>query len=229
MKKYLINISIIVLFILSLLLSEYIIMIIGKTNYYNYQDNKVELRSLKDENKLLKKELNSLKNINNLDNYIDYDYLKSEILLRDIYNFHESITIRYGKDKSLKKGMAVVSEKGLIGIIDKVNKKSSVVKLITAKDSNISIAIDENYGILKTLNKDKNYLVANNFNNFEVIMKNDEVYTSGLGLIPEGIYIGKVINTKDTNNNIEQEVYIKSENDINNLKYVAIIKGLKEV
>ena len=107
--------------------------------------------------------------------------------------------------------------------------KSSVVNLITSSKTNISIQIDENYGILNSYNRSKDYLVATNFTNYELIMKNDEVYTSGLGLIPEGIYVGKVITAKDTNNDVEQNVLIKGADNYNNIKYVAIIRGIKQL
>lgn len=226
MKKNLINILIIFIFIFSLIFIDYILLIIGFPNYYNYQKSNVENNVLVLENKQLKEELNSTLSLNGLDKYQEYDFLKSNVLLRDVYNFHESITIRYGQDKNLKKGMAVVSDKGLIGTISKVNKKTSIVNLLTSKKSNISIKIDESYGALNDYNQNKDYLIASNFNNYEVIMKDDEVFTSGLGIIPPGLYIGKVINTKEKN--IEQQINIKSEVDFNNLKYIGIIRGLKD-
>ena len=229
MKRILFNVAVFSLFIFGIIFGDYLIYGIGKLNYYNYQDSIVELNALKSENKVLKKELDNIKKANNIDNYLEYDYLKSELLLRDIYNFHNTITIRYGYDKNIKKGMAVVSEHGLIGIIEKVGKHSSIVKLITSSANSISVAIDEDYGVLNDYDVNNNYLVASNFNNYEVIMKNDEVYTSGLGLIPEGLYIGKVVKTINTTNNIEQKVFIKSDNNFNNIKYVAIIRGIKEL
>ncbi len=229
MKKYVVNIIIIIIFLGCIFLSDYLIITIGKTNWHNYETSALNLKMLKDENKVLKEELNGVLTLNGLDKYQDYDILKTEILLRDVYNFHETVTIKYGKDANLKKGMAVVSENGLVGIIEKVNKKVSIVKLLTAKDSNVSIQIGENYGALNSYDNALNMLIANNFNNYELIMKNEEVYTSGLGLIPKGIYIGKVNYTKNTKENIEQEVLIKSEVDFDNLKYLAIVKGIKSL
>ncbi len=229
MKKYFINALIILGFLFSIFLSDYLILGIGKINKVNHEENVSFVNTLKDENKLLKKEVDRLRLLNDLDKYTDYNILKSEILLRDVYNFHETITIKYGQDKSLKKGMAIVSENGLVGVISKVNKKTSIVKLLTATDSNISIQIAENYGALNAYDKNSQRLIANNFNNYEVIMKDEEVYSSGLGLIPEGIYIGKVEYVKNTKEDIDQEVKIKSDVDFANLKYIGIIKGIKEV
>ena len=227
MKKYLDNLIIIIVFILCVFLADYLLIIIGKINPASYQNNNLELNTLRNENQVLKKQLKEVLSLNNYAGYQDYDLLKSNLLLRDVYNFHETITIRYGQDQNIQKGMAVVSEKGLIGIITKVNKKTSVVSLLTSKDSNISIAIGENYGALDDYDPDKKLLIAHNFNNYEQILKNEEVYTSGLGLIPEGLYIGKVSNTSSSN--IEQIVKIQSDVDFNNLKYVGIIKGMKQV
>lgn len=229
MKKYLVNILIVAIFLICLFLSDYLFLIFGKTNYHNYETNKIEVSTLQSENKALQKELNQVRSLNGLDNYQAYDILKTEILLRDVYNFHETVTIKYGQDKSLKKGMAIVAENGLVGIIEKVNKKTSVVKLLTAHDSSISVQIGENYGALNSYDQKSQYLIANNFNNYELIMKEEEVYTSGLGLIPQGLYIGKVEHTKDTKENIAQEVFIKSNVDFGNLKYLAIIRGIKNI
>lgn len=229
MKKYILNGCLLILFILVIIFSDYFLLFLGKTNYYNYQNNPVDLNILKNENKTLKEELDRALSLNNLDNYNNYEYLKTQVLLRDVYNFHETITIKYGKDKNIKEGMAVVSPEGLVGIINKVNKKTAVVKLLTAKDSVISIKIGQCYGALDEYNQAKNQLLAHNFNNYELIMKDEEVYTSGLGLIPEGIYIGKVANAKNLPENIEQEIKIESPVDFANLKYLAIIKGIKEL
>ena len=123
MKRKLFNIGLMMVFIGIIFLANYIILVIGKLNYYNYQNSSMHVNNLTAENNQLKKELDEIRSVNNLDKYISYDYLKSELLLRDIYNFHETIVIKYGKDKNIKEGMAVVSENGLLGIISKVNKK----------------------------------------------------------------------------------------------------------
>lgn len=223
MKK-IINILIISIFILAIFFTNYIL---GLSDIKD--DSSVDLTLLKAENEVLKNELNQSLELNQLDKYIEYDYIKSLVLLRDIYEFSDTITIKYGKDQNIKKGMAVMSANGLIGIIDKVNQNTSIVKLITSKAINISVMIDENYGILNGIDSNNKYLEAAKFNNYEIIMKNDDVYTSGLGLIPSGLYIGKVINTKDINENIEQSVSIQSDVNFNKIKYIAIIRGIKEL
>lgn len=225
MKNKIINLMIIFVFIAAIFFSNYVL---GFTKVDNLDSN-LDLKLLEEENQVLKDELNKSLELASLDKYLEYDYLKSVVVLRDVYNFHNTITIKYGKDANLKKGMAVVGENGLVGLISKVNKNTSIVKLITSNDLNISVAIDENYGMLNEYDETYDYLVAESFNNYEIIMKNDEVYTSGLGLIPQGLYVGKVVNTKSINQDIEQIVNIKSEVDFNNLKYIAIIKGIKEV
>lgn len=227
MKIKIINLIIIVVFLVMLFNFDYLLIFLGKLNSNEIIVDSVKISTLTMENRQLKQELNDTLELNELDKYTDYDLVKSNILVRDPYNFTKQITIRYGKDKKLKEGMAVVSNNGLLGIISKVNKKSSIVKLLTNNDINVSIKIDDNYGMLKKYDFSNNVIVGGNFNNYEIIMKNDEVYTSGLGLIPEGIYIGSVVSTK--NNNVEQSIMIKSNNNFNNIKYVGIIRGLKNL
>ena len=128
---------------------DYLLIFLGKLNSKEIIVDSVKINTLTMENRQLKQELNDTLELNELDKYTDYDLVKSNILVRDPYNFTKQITIRYGKDKKLKEGMAVVSNNGVLGIISKVNKKSSIVKLLANNDINVSIKIDDNYGMLK--------------------------------------------------------------------------------
>ena len=219
-----INYLVVLVFIVSLFLGNYIILGLG---FFNNESKDVNYQYLEEENRQLKKELDDVLTLNELDSYQNYDYVKSKVLLRDVYNFNETITIKYGKDKNIKKGMAVVGEKGLIGVIEKVNKASSVVRLLTSSKTAVSIKIDDSYGALDGYNAESKTLEASSFTNYDILMKKEEVYTSGLALIPEGIYIGKVENV--TEDEVQQWVNIKSDVDFNNIKYVAIIRNIKEV
>ena len=66
---------------------------------------------------------------------------------KDIYNYMNEITIRGGKDYDFNSNI-VLYDNTLVGIIDRVYEKSSVVKLITNKGSKISVKINDNIGVL---------------------------------------------------------------------------------
>ena len=147
------------------------------------------------------------------------ELIYSKVITREIYEFYDKITITKNENDNIKKGDIVISEYGLIGTISKVNKNSCEVSLITSNDTNISVKVGESYGILYSKNhklKIKNMKIEGS------IKEGDEVYTSGLTLVPEGIKIGKVKNIKKDELELEYILDIESIS-LHNLKYLGVI------
>ncbi len=151
----------------------------------------------------------SLENITNL-NYDAYNYVYGKVVLREMYNFTEELVIR--TNDKIKPGNLVVNNNGVVGVIEKVNGKTSLVKLLTNKDTSLSIIINDSYGkltfngqlIIEDIPKDK-------------VNIGDEVYTSGLTKYPKGLLIGKVTN-------IGKYIEIESSS-LTNIRDVLILKG----
>ena len=106
-------------------------------------------------NKEMKKELDELKEINNISSSLtDFTSVKALVIERNRMYWFNTITINKGKSNGLKEDMAVITGKGLLGKINKVGTKTSEVKLITTNDINskISVMIKEGedivYGIM---------------------------------------------------------------------------------
>ncbi len=147
------------------------------------------------------------------------ELIYSKVITREIYEFYDKITITKNENDNIKKGDIVINEYGLIGTISKVNKNSCEVSLITSNDTNISVKVGESYGILYSKNhklKIKNMKIEGS------IKEGDEVYTSGLTLVPEGIKIGKVKNIKKDELELEYILDIESIS-LHNLKYLGVI------
>lgn len=230
MKEIYKNSIIFIVLIIVLLFSQNILIFLGNINKNFLKDNnteKVEIEMLKKENEQLKTSINKLNTIVSINNYAGFDYEISTIIVRDVYQIYETITIEKGENFAIKKGMAVVNENGLVGIISKVNKKSCQVRLITSRKTDISIKVGNAYGILSGY-KD-NYLIGSKISNYDDFNVGDLVYTSGLGNLPDYILIGKVKEIKPGDYNIEQQIYIEPQVNLKNLKYLLIIKNIKEV
>ena len=163
---------------------------------------------------------NKLLEFSKIDYIYESNYLNTLIIYKDIYNYLNEITIKGGKDYHLTNN-PVVYDNTLVGFIDKVNKNSSVVKLITNKNSKVSVKIDEEIGVLEYVN---NELIIKNISNYSNINIGDKIYTSGLGNIKENIYIGTVKNIHLDNKNIEKIIKVDYQLKIKNIDYVTIIK-----
>lgn len=168
-------------------------------------------------------EYNELLNINNINYNSSLNLNISKVMYRDIYDYNNYITIYKGSNDNLVKNMAVINEFGLVGIIDKVNKNNSIVKLITNIDSNISVKINNNFGILKVSN---NKLIVSDISNYNDINIGDKIYTSGLGNVIGDLYVGEVSDISLNSTNIEKIITVKSNVDFNNIKYIAVVKWL---
>ncbi len=170
--------------------------------------------------KITEDDYNKLLEFNEIDYIYDSKYLNSYVIYKDIYNYLEEITIRGGKDHGLK-NEPVIYDNTLVGVINKVYDNSSIVKLITNKDSKISVKINEEIGILEY---EGNKLVVNNLSNYSNFSLGDAIYTSGLGNIKENIFIGYIKDIILDSKGIEKKVVVDYNLDIKNIDYVTIMK-----
>lgn len=167
------------------------------------------------------KENEELKKIIDFSDTLTYDYIVTRIKYRDVLGFTDKLQIFKGSDSDIKEGLAVVNDLGLVGVIKTVDKATSMVELIGNKNSNISVRINDTYGILKFQD---NHLIVSDITNYNVINKGDLIYTSGIGNLPGEIYIGQVSDVVMSDLGIEQTIYVDSAVDFNNLSYLVVIK-----
>lgn len=195
-------ISFILLFIFLYGLSYFSSYIKYKDRYY------VELDGLRLENQLLKKELNDLVNINYEEGII------AKVILRDMYSFYDELVINVGSKDNINIYDSVICNGSLVGIVTKVNDKTSNVKLISS-NYNISVKIGNTYG---NLNKG----IVTMIDKYSDISVGDLVYTSGLDNILSDIYIGKVKDVSLDEDGLSNKVIIEYEDNCN-LNYVYVV------
>lgn len=210
-KKNFFYISLIIIYILYL----------TKDNLFALTSNLESLNNFTSDIKesYYEKEYQKLSNILKID-FSSFNIEYSKVMLQNIYDFYNKITINKGTNSNIEKGQAVINEKGLIGIINKVSNNSSEVNLITNPNTNISVKINNSYGILTT--KDNKLIVKNIKTNSE-IKEGEQVFTSGLTNIPEGILVGTVKSITKSSLELEYILEITSAIDIYNISYVGVV------
>lgn len=169
--------------------------------------------------KHLKEELDNIKKINDIKFDDNLDIIVSRVKYRDVYEYSNTLTIFKGTKNNVNVGDAVLTNNGLVGIISKTYDYYSVVSLITNKKSNISVKINDAVGVLKLEN---GKLVVTSINNYKNISIGDEIYTSGLGNLPDNIYVGKVKKVSLNNTEIEKVIEVDIENRLDTLDYLFI-------
>lgn len=209
-KDYILLLIVFLLFIFSGSINRFLIAINP-----NLDTKNIELNY----DKYLKDELDNIKKINNIEFNDDLDLQVSRVKYRNVYEYSDTLTIYKGFKNNVFVNDVVLNNDGLIGIVTKTYDYYSIVTLITNKNSNISVKINDAIGILKTIN---NTLVVTNINNYEKVNVDDEIYTSGLGNLPDNIYIGKVKSINLNNTEIEKVVEVNINDRLEKLDYLFI-------
>lgn len=169
--------------------------------------------------KHLKEELDNIKKIKDIDFNDNLDIIVSRVKYRDVYEYSNTLTIFKGTKNNVNVGDAVLTNNGLVGVISKTYDYYSVVSLITNKKSNISVKINDAVGVLKLENGKQ---VVTSINNYKNISIGDEIYTSGLGNLPDNIYVGKVKKVSLNDTEIEKVIEVDIENRLDTLDYLFV-------
>ena len=194
------------------------------------QDDSLNL--LKLENDELKKEIDELKNIININDMLsDKVAVTANVVNRNIGYFFDNITINKGSSSGITEGMAVVAGTGLIGKTKQVSNYYSDIVLLTSKSiGKISVKIDNNdntfvYGLLNGYDIDTNVYYIEGISETTNVNIGSLVTTTGMGdIFPSGILIGTVTNITTDHFDLSKIVEVSPSVNINDFTVVSILK-----
>lgn len=206
-------------------------MLVDETKEKNQTESYIIQKNI---NTSLEKEIQELKKLLDLNSTLtEYDIVNATVISRNSAYWLNTLTINKGKKDGIKKGMAVVTKYGLIGKISKTSNKTSEIKLLTSDDitykTSVVIRIDNKdyYAILNGYNKKSSLLQLTGIDKSVDLEKGAIVLTSGLGSMPQGIYIGTVESETIDQYNLSKIISVKSSQDFNDINYVTVLKESK--
>ena len=189
--------------------------------------------NLKNENESLNEENTELKKL--IYNYskstidgVKYEVFNSKVIKNSYSRNNNYLTINIGNIDSISEDMGVVSNKGIIGITDRVSKNySRVISVLNTKlNLNAKLKKSNHFGILNWNGLNYSTVQLIDLPKQTKINIGDTIITGGNSFIfPEGVLIGNVSSFKldDTQNYIEAEISLF--NDMTNIKNVYIIRN----
>jgi rod shape-determining protein MreC len=182
------------------------------------------LKGLKDKNEELKKLVNMK------DQFSDFEFLGSNIISMDAGNWFNTFGIDRGSTDGIETDNAVIAGEGLVGRITTVGPISSKVMSILDVDSTISARLTKSskYVLVKgDINlKDKGFCRMDNIPADADVAVGDSVETSGIGgIYPKGITIGKVVEVRQVNNEMNRYAIVKPVVDFDKLETVSVLKN----
>src|SRR5699024_7772366 len=152
----------------------------------------------------------------------DYEDTYGKIILRDIYEFYDEITINVGTNRGIKVQDLVINELGVIGVVKETHKNNSIVELLTNQDLELSVRVASSYGILSSTDEQ---IIIKNIKLNETINIGDKVVTSGLTSIPKDMEIGTIKEIKKDNLELEYILEVESLAHLEDINYVAVLTG----
>ncbi len=163
-----------------------------------------------------------------------FELLPAEVIARDPSQWFGSITINRGYLDGVTREAAVITERGLVGIVSTVSPNSSQIILITDPRLEVSARVQRSrdpgvVGIVESYAADQAYLKMSTLTPECNVQPGDVIVTSGLGgIFPEGIAIGTVKEIVDDQFSLVMSVLVEPRVNFNRLEEVFIIIGGKE-
>ena len=179
-------------------------------------------------NKEIEKENTQLKQLLKIKSSLsEFDIINATVVERNTAYWFNILTINKGHSDGIKKGMAVISNNAMIGIVDDTSNFTSTIRLLTSMGNNkISVRLrsgDDEIPYILSANE-KGEMLIEEINKDLKIQVGDDVVTSGLSdIFPSGIFIGKVSSLKLDEYGISNTAYVSSLVDINNIRFVSVL------
>ncbi|MDD2619179.1 MAG: rod shape-determining protein MreC [Syntrophomonadaceae bacterium] len=155
-----------------------------------------------------------------------YDLLPARVISRSPNNWYQTLVIDKGSNAGVKKGMTVITPKGLVGSVGSVGHNSAHINLITDREVAVGAILQENRdtsGIIEGRG-DRTFLGMINVPYYSTVKKNNRVITSGLSLtFPKGIFIGTVSEITRERGGLLMSASVKPAVDFDKLEEVLII------
>jgi len=205
-----------------------------RNNITDYFSLGKENEQLLQENLMLRKKLELFKDatvFEKLDSTVipnKYEYFTARVINNNYSKTKNQLTLDKGWKDSIKIDLAVISSKGIVGIVSQVSENYATVQSILNTQSRINAKLKNSgdFGSLKWDTKDPNVAQLIDIPRIAKIEKGDTIVTGGKSTIfPKGILIGTIKDFHLDNDDNYYYVNIDLFNDMTSLEHVYLIEN----
>ena len=158
-----------------------------------------------------------------------FEYIPGAVISSSYSRRNNYFTLNVGSKHGVKRGMGVISDKGIVGVIHNTSEHFSVVKSCLTKDINTDILISESGepGFLEWDGRDPRRGSMTGVSNDRSIKKWSKIVTGGKsGIFPRGIPVGKVEKTSPVEGQPVWDVTILFAENFRTVQYIAVVKNI---
>lgn len=222
----------------------------------NFLDDLSEIRSLHQENTLLRHKLEDYLRLQNevtelrekqneLEKMVDYaeewdeDYVAAQVVARSADRFNDLIVIDRGSEDGVRTNMPVITHEGLIGRVESVTDSMANVLLLTSsrnesllKAPAIAAEVRERdaFGIIEGYDHEREALILSMIDSDVKLKKGDTVVTYDQSEIyPPNLLIGTVEEVGTGKYGLDQMAYVKPTASFNQLRYVMVVQDAEKL
>jgi rod shape-determining protein MreC len=157
-------------------------------------------------------------------------YQAAAVIARDPSPFLQYVIINRGSDDGLRRGMPVVTQKGLIGRIAAVTAGAARVELITDPGSTVNVRLEPSGAQAILQGQITGEIILDMIPQGANVQAGDLVLTSGLGGgYPANILIGQVASIRSRDQDIFQRASVQAVADFSQINIVLVIVNFKSI
>jgi rod shape-determining protein MreC len=157
-----------------------------------------------------------------------YKFIAARVVNNTFDKRNNYMTIDIGSNHGIKKGMGVLSSKGIVGIIHIVGTQFSVVKTILSKNINIDVSLAKNgaFGLLKWDGINPKVCQVTGISNDIQVKKFEKVVArGGSGIFPYGIPVGVVTKRKSIEGKPLWDLQVFLAEDFRTIQHVYVVEN----
>lgn len=157
-----------------------------------------------------------------------YSYIKGRVYKNDYHKTDNYLLINKGTTDSISPDMGVITDKGIVGIVENTSKNYSRIISILNSNSKINVGLKKSnhYGSLVWNGKDPNIAQLETVPRQALLQKGDTIITNGRSTIfPRGIGVGTILDFRLDKSQSYYLINVELFNDMTNLGYVYFIKN----
>jgi rod shape-determining protein MreC len=160
-----------------------------------------------------------------------YLFLTARVINNKVNKQHNYITLDRGSKQGIEPDMAVISNRGIVGIVKSTSSDYAAVISLLNRDFVVSAKIKRNgyFGPLSWNGNSAEKATLVDIPHHVKVLKGDTIVTSGYGSIfPEGYMIGTIDHFRLKGGNY-YEITVRLSNDFRNMSFVQVIKNLEKL
>lgn len=139
-------------------------------------------------------------------------------------NWMNLFTINAGTEEGIREGSVVVSGEGLVGRVHSAGKGWAKVVSLIDESSRITFKVSDDLKLIGVVEGSSDGTMSGfMLDSRAKVSEGDRLETSGMGVFPAGIEIGKITKVRYDSDEQLQRISVKSSVDFKSLQKVTVI------